>query len=143
LVEHGAQVILIPRIPSLAPQPSAVPKLRRNPRFARKGGEEDTMKMHSFALALATVALAVPAAAAEDQPPTVGVRYSDLDLTSEAGQKQLDIRLERAAREVCGMNETMVGSHLRSTNSRECYREARRHLDQELAQLVSRKSAGG
>ena len=101
------------------------------------------MRMQSLVLALTAAVLAVPAVAAEDQPPTVGVHYSDLDLTSEAGQKQLDLRLERAARNVCGMNETRVGSRLRANHSRECYREARRHLDQEFAQLVSRKSAGG
>ena len=101
------------------------------------------MRTQSLVLALTAAALAVPAAAAEDQPPQVGVHYSDLDLTSEAGQRQLDLRLERAARDVCGMNETMVGSRLRANHSRECYREARRHLDQEFAQAVSRKSAGG
>jgi len=101
------------------------------------------MKMQSLALALAATVLAVPAAATEDEAPSVAVHYSDLDLTSAAGQRQLDLRLERAAREVCGVDEKVVGSHLRSRHSRDCYREARRHLDQEFAQLVSRKSAGG
>jgi len=101
------------------------------------------MKMHSFALALATAALAVPAAAAEDQLPTVVVRYSDLDLTSAAGQKRLDMRLERAVREVCAVDEPMIGSRLPAPGSRECYREVRRKLDRQFAQLVSRKSAGG
>ena len=53
------------------------------------------------------------------------------------------IRLERAARDVCGVNEKVVGSHLRSQESRNCYREARRHLDQQYAQLVRSKSAAG
>jgi len=101
------------------------------------------MRMHSFALALAAVVVAVPAAAAEEQPPRIAVHYNDLDLTSEAGQKRLDVRLERAAREVCGMNETAIGSHLRPAHSAECYREARRNLDREFAELVSRKSAVG
>jgi UrcA family protein len=96
--------------------------------------------MQSLALALAAVVLAAPAAAA-DEAPSVGVRYGDLDLTSAEGQRKLDLRLERAAREVCGLNETVVGSHLRSPESRTCYREARRHLDQQYAELVSRKSA--
>ena len=100
------------------------------------------MKMQSLALAFAAAALAVPAAAA-DEAPSVGVRYGDLDLTSAEGQRKLDSRLERAAREVCGVNEKMVGSHLRSQHSRECYREARRHLDQQYAQLVRSKSAAG
>ena len=100
------------------------------------------MRMQSLALALAAAVLAVPVAAA-DEAPSVAVRYGDLDLTSEAGQRQLDLRLERAAREVCGVNEKIVGSHLRSQHSQECYREARRELDQQYAQLVTRKSAAG
>ena len=100
------------------------------------------MRMQSLALAFAAAVLAVPAGAA-DEPPSVGVRYGDLDLTSAQGQRQLDIRLERAAREVCGLDRKVVGSHLRSQHSRECYQEARRTLDQQYAQLVSRKSAAG
>jgi UrcA family protein len=99
--------------------------------------------MHSLALALATAVVAVPAAAAAEQPPSIAVHYTDLDLTSAAGQKQLDRRLERAAREVCRMNETVVGSHLRPSHSVECYREARRNIDREFAELVSRKAAAG
>lgn len=98
------------------------------------------MTMQSLALAIAAAVLAVPVVAA-DEAPSVGVRYGDLDLTSAQGQRQLDIRLERAAREVCGVDEKVVGSLLRSPESRLCYREARRNLDQQYAQLVSRKSA--
>ena len=98
------------------------------------------MRMQSLALALTAAVLAAPVLAA-DEAPSVGVRYGDLDLTTAAGQRQLDRRLERAAREVCGLNERAVGSHHRPQHSRECYREARRHLDQQYAELVSRKSA--
>lgn len=100
------------------------------------------MRMQSLGLAVAIAVLAAPVAA-KDEAPTVGVRYGDLDLTSEAGQRQLDLRLERAAREVCGLDEKVTGSHLRSHHSRECYREARRNLDQQYAQLVSRRSTTG
>ena len=102
------------------------------------------MRMQSLALALGAAVLAVPVAA-KDEAPRVGVHYGDLNLSGVEGQRQLDLRLERAAREVCGMNRTAVGSHLRSSHSRECYREARRNLDREFAELVSRKSgaAGG
>lgn len=98
------------------------------------------MRMQSLALAFAAAVLAVPAVAA-DEAPSVGVRYGDLDLTTAAGQRQLDLRLERAAREVCGLNEKATGTHLQSQHSRECYREARRHLDQQYAAAVNRKSA--
>jgi UrcA family protein len=98
------------------------------------------MKMQSLALALAAAVLAAPAMAA-DEAPSVGVRYGDLDLTSESGQRQLDLRLERAAREVCGLDVKATGTHLQAQHSRTCYREARRHLDQQYAEVVSRKSA--
>lgn len=98
------------------------------------------MKMQSLALALTAAVLAAPVVAA-DEAPSVAVRYGDLDLTSAEGQQQLDSRLERAAREVCGVNEKRTGTYLRSQSSRECYREARRHLDQQYAEVVSRKSA--
>jgi UrcA family protein len=101
------------------------------------------MKMHSLALALTATVLTAPAAAAEDEALSVEVHYSDLDLTSEAGQKQLDRRLERAAREVCRVDEKVVGSYMRPRHSRECYLEARRQLNQEFAQLVSRKKMAG
>lgn len=100
------------------------------------------MRLHTIALALATVGLTVPAVAAETEPQTVAVRYTDIDLASAEGLKQLDNRLERAARDVCGMDEAQVGSRIPSGHSRDCYRVARRNLDQQLAQLVSRKTRG-
>jgi len=102
------------------------------------------MRMQSLALALAAAVLAVPAAAA-DETQSVGIHYGDLDLTSAEGQQQLDIRLERAARKVCRINETTTGTYLRSAQSRECYRAARRDLERQYAEVVNRKSgaAGG
>jgi len=100
------------------------------------------MKMQSLVLALAAAVLAVPAAAG-DETRSRAVHYGDLDLTSVEGQEQLDVRLDRAARQVCRVNEAVTGSHLRSAESRECYREARRTLDQQYAQLVGRKSTAG
>jgi len=60
-----------------------------------------------LASALITTA-AIKAAPALAETPVVQanvslVRTADLDLGSEAGRRQLDLRLARAAREVCGM----------------------------------------
>jgi UrcA family protein len=82
------------------------------------------MRMQSLALALA-VAVAAPATAA-DEAPRVAVRYADLDLSTTQGQRELDRRLQKAAREVCGTQEKITGSRLGSEHSRECYREVRR-----------------
>jgi len=98
------------------------------------------MKMQSLALVLAATVLAAPVAAA-DEAPSVAVHYGDLDLSNTDGQRQLDLRLERAAREVCGLDVKATGTHLQSQHSRACYQEARRHLDQQYAEVINRKSA--
>jgi len=41
------------------------------------------------------------------------------------------------------VDEKVVGSYMRPRHSRECYLEARRQLNQEFAQLVSRKKMAG
>ncbi len=56
-----------------------------------------------FALsAIASAATLTPTLAAEPASVTSIVRTADLDLSSPAGQQQLDSRIARAAREVCG-----------------------------------------
>src|SRR5687768_10025845 len=88
---------------------------------AQPEGMEEFMSIRSIALALAAAAtFAVPAAAraAEAAVSTAGVNYKDLDLTSEAGQKELDRRVDRAARQVCGMDEAVVGSRVVPRESR-------------------------
>ena len=52
--------------------------------------------------ALALIASAAPARAAEPATATSIVHTADLDLSSPAGQQKLDQRLAQAAREVCG-----------------------------------------
>ncbi len=71
--------------------------------------EEATMK-NAFTIALASALITtavIKAAPALAQTPSVEtnvslVRTADLDLSSDAGRRQLDVRLARAAREVCG-----------------------------------------
>lgn len=101
------------------------------------------MRIQSTILALAAVALAVPAAASEAGAVSVGVRYNDLNLATKAGQDELDRRLDRAARSVCGMDRITVGTRLASAESRRCYREARTSLDKRFAALVENRASGG
>lgn len=56
----------------------------------------------SAAAALANVAVAVPAHAAEPSAPTASVRYADLDLATPDGVARLDRRIRIAAKSVCG-----------------------------------------
>ena len=69
-----------------------------------------------FALALIASAITVtPTVAQAFEPVTVTsiVRTADLDLSNDSGQRELDRRIVRAAREVCGeaSNVDLVGGN--------------------------------
>lgn len=96
----------------------------------------------ALAKALALGALAAPSVAAPTQTRAVTVKYSDLDLASEDGRKTLDERLERAAREVCGMDEQLVGTRITDRRAIACYKEARAELDRQFASIVERSRRG-
>jgi UrcA family protein len=57
-----------------------------------------------FFASLITAALVSPAAAATVTAPSesIDVRYQDLDLSTESGQKALRRRIEKAAEAICG-----------------------------------------
>lgn len=59
-----------------------------------------------IAAALAPLALAIPASAAEVS--TVKVRYADLDLATESGRHTLDSRIAGAVRTVCGTGASLA-----------------------------------
>lgn len=103
-----------------------------------------------LAAALATVAVATPAFARTAEPVTVidsagalettatRVAFTDLDLASPAGQAEMDARLRRAARKVCGSS---FGAHPLSeeVNTRKCYAHALDTARQTLASAEYRK----
>lgn len=100
---------------------------------------------HKIILALATAALSiapVAANAATVEQRTTGVAFRDLDLTTEAGRAELDRRIDAAARQVCAIGETDVGTRIVTREKRECYREARAQLDQRFAQVISEGRRG-
>lgn len=94
-------------------------------------------KAISFTLATAALALAGQASAQERDTRTTGVTYQDLDLSTEAGQAELTRRIEYAARQVCGMGEREVGSNIVSRETRTCFRDAKRQLEQHFAPVIS------
>lgn len=98
------------------------------------------MNTSAFALsALAGVLLAAQPAMAE----SVEVQYEDLDLTTKDGVKELDRRVDFAARDVCGANESTVGSRIMSRETRQCIRDAKRQIEQNIARLTKEEKAGG
>ncbi len=55
-----------------------------------------------------------PAMAATDAPRTTEVKHADLDLSSEEGQKTLELRINRAAKAVCESGGEYLNVALRS-----------------------------
>jgi UrcA family protein len=86
----------------------------------------------------AAPALAVPAAA-----ETVGVKYSDLDLSTRAGQQKLERRIDSAARTACGMDEVRTGRFTPSTAQRQCYSQTKANVHDQVAELIARDSSRG
>lgn len=100
---------------------------------------------HKIILALATAALVVSpvaASATTTEQRTTGVSYADLDLTTEDGRAQLDRRIDAAARQVCAIGETDLGTRIMTREKRACYREARQQLEQRFARVISEGRRG-
>ncbi|HKT85475.1 MAG TPA: UrcA family protein [Novosphingobium sp.] len=68
---------------------------------------------------LGLVLTAAPAFAKDVQ-----VRYADLDLASAQGQKTLERRIDRAAREACDYGPYTTGTRIPSQAAAACYRQA-------------------
>jgi len=98
------------------------------------------MKIASLIMALSAVTLAVPAAAAAE--PQLKVKYSDLDLSTEAGQATLNRRIDQSARQLCGRGVS-TGTILSSGRAKDCYERARTSAHQMIAERVARESNAG
>ena len=102
------------------------------------------MKTLVLSLAAIAAAAATPAAAAgSTDTVTASVRYDDLRLGTAQGQKQLERRLNNAARKVCGMNEQRSGTRIRPAAEAQCYRQAKAKAMRQHALLVDAHRLGG
>lgn len=97
----------------------------------------------ALALALSGAALTPAAMATDTEERTVSVSHSDLDLTTEEGQAELDRRIDRAAEQACGFGEMTLGTRARTREARDCYRQAKRQLERQFAEVVSNAQRGG
>jgi len=101
------------------------------------------MKTPLIALAAAATALtATPALAGETERNMV-VSYQDLDLSTEAGQKTLQSRINAAAKKFCGVGAIQTGSRVTSKASTKCFKEARRLANQQFAVILDDARLGG
>jgi UrcA family protein len=78
---------------------------------------------HSLLAAFAGLVAVSPVAASPSKPASHIVRYSDLNLSSDAGRATLDRRINQAVRAVCGTaSSTALQDKL---NVEKCYAAAR------------------
>lgn len=96
------------------------------------------MKAPLIAVAAALgAALVAPPALAE----SVTVQYKDLDLTTQAGQKELNNRIDTAARKVCGFSQRTTGTRIPDQEARTCVAEAKQKLEKHVAALAEKDKA--
>lgn len=100
--------------------------------------------MKTLALAAAAIGLAAtPAFANPARLPAAKVSAAGLDLASPEGQTMLDQRIERAAKQVCGINDIRTGTRLRSTEARKCYDQAQASARRQVASIMDKQRRGG
>lgn len=87
--------------------------------------------------------IATPAVANTEGGETISVRYSDLNLATEEGQRVLERRLDNAARQVCQMDDVRVGTRIRSRASEQCYKETRETLARQIATVTAQGRNAG
>lgn len=101
------------------------------------------MRIQSTFLGMIALAFAIPATAVGEPAAGVRVQYKDLNLATTAGRDELERRLDRAARSVCGIDDARTGTRLPSDAARRCLRDARTRLDAQFATLVGGEPQGG
>lgn len=98
----------------------------------------------AFAL-VATIGLSAnPSFAAVEQPAnSLAITFHDLDLATTAGQKKLERRIVQAAKQVCGVDQSVTGTRVPSASVMSCYRQALRDARTRVAEAIEhRRSAG-
>lgn len=95
-----------------------------------------------------TFAVAAGAALALISAPALAesrsVKFHDLDLASQAGAKELDRRIDAAAKETCGWAGVRTGSRMASKSVKSCLETARASARKQVAEAVgSAATAGG
>ncbi|QIG54192.1 UrcA family protein [Altererythrobacter sp. BO-6] len=105
--------------------------------------EEIMFKPFLAAAALSAAIAAGPATAEETQGNSKTVTYSDLDLSTKQGQKELEVRFARAAREVCEADAKRTGTRMMSTEVRRCLAEAKKSTKAAMARILSDNQLGG
>jgi len=74
---------------------------------------------------------------------SVKVSYDDLDLSTPKGQKQLQTRINAAAKKICGVDDVRTGTRLPAADAQACVRDTKQQIQQQIAVVLDRHKAGG
>ena len=95
------------------------------------------------ALALTGAAISPAVAANTSEPMTQTVATADINLATAEGQRVLDQRIERAARNVCRVGKPLAGTRIANPEDRACLARARADARQQVAVLNQVEQRGG
>jgi len=95
------------------------------------------------AAALGMAMLATPAIAGSETGEKISVEYRDLNLMTEEGQAKLDARIDDAARKVCKFDDVRTGTRIQSNDRKQCFTQARRSVETQMAALINAERLGG
>ncbi|MXP15248.1 UrcA family protein [Altererythrobacter confluentis] len=93
--------------------------------------------------ATVTAGTAAPAFANTEQKQTIHVEYADLNLATAAGQKTLNQRIIKAAREVCGMDRAVTGTRVPTRDVLQCFHTAKAQAEKQFAAILTDQRLGG
>jgi len=103
--------------------------------------------MKTLAITAAAIGLAVTASPAladgDTEKNTMNVSLAGLDLDTPEGQKMLDRRIDRAAREVCQFDRVRTGTRVRSRAAIDCYEKAKASASRQVAAMIEKQRRGG
>jgi|GEM_PF-923202 len=102
-----------------------------------------TKTIATAAAALGLACAAAPALAADRQTTSVDVSLEGIDLSTEAGQKELERKIERAVRAVCRTTHDNTGTRIMSQEARACLANARNQAREQVAAIVEDQRRGG
>jgi len=106
-----------------------------------------SMKLFAIAPAIMIGAamLSAPASAGitSEEAIRAVVDASEFDLTTPTGLSQLNRKIERVAREVCGLDEINRGRQFAAGPAKACYRDAMAAANRRVAELARKEGLGG
>ena len=96
------------------------------------------MRTALIALSALTLATGAHAGTTGRDTQQLSIPYSDLNLSSAAGQKRLETRIETAVRDLCDADYMPTGTKIRPASIGKCMDAARASAKRQMAAVIQR-----